>query len=229
MTRYSLATYLPVFMAFIAEWETSPPFLREALNAEPAMILKSENASLTPDDGMVFLFWASEGDFEAFERALDADPTVRSFTVLTTFRDRRLYQTIREGVLEEYGLTALLEHDIQFMESTLSHTGAIVRVRCPSRASLAALKYDIEALYGSFVLRNVFVETESGLVSTPLTVKQHEAICLALERGYFEVPRSASLSELARELDISNTAASQRIRRGNRTLVEDACRPYMTL
>ena len=47
-----------------------------------------------------------------------------------------------------------------------------------------------------------------------LTDLQRETLAAALERGYFAVPRAATLQDLAREFDVSDTAISQRIRRG---------------
>ncbi|MUV89266.1 hypothetical protein GJ629_04600 [Halapricum sp. CBA1109] len=43
---------------------------------------------------------------------------------------------------------------------------------------------------------------------------------LAVRRGYFTIPREVTLSELAAELDLSSQAASERLRRGIRTLVQ---------
>ena len=53
-----------------------------------------------------------------------------------------------------------------------------------------------------------------------LTDKQHEVIATALEMGYFEIPRDCTLQDLASELDISHQAASERLRRGMKTIVE---------
>ncbi len=50
----------------------------------------------------------------------------------------------------------------------------------------------------------------AGNLSDP----QREAIYAALRGGYFSVPRDVTLQELAERLNISDTAASQRIRRG---------------
>jgi len=58
-----------------------------------------------------------------------------------------------------------------------------------------------------------------------LTERQHEALGAALEAGYFAVPRSATLEEVAAGLGISDTAASQRIRRGTRNLLSAALEP----
>lgn len=44
----------------------------------------------------------------------------------------------------------------------------------------------------------------------------------ALEMGYFEVPRSAELTDVADELDLSPNAVSERIRRGEANLFRSA-------
>lgn len=54
-----------------------------------------------------------------------------------------------------------------------------------------------------------------------LTAGQREALTVALETGYFGVPRGATLQEVADTLDVSDTAASQRLRRGVERLLRE--------
>lgn len=51
-------------------------------------------------------------------------------------------------------------------------------------------------------------------ISTTLTQAQVEALQLALKAGYYDVPRRINLTEIAERIGVSDTAASQRIRRG---------------
>jgi len=51
----------------------------------------------------------------------------------------------------------------------------------------------------------------SQLTNAPVTDKQREAIRTAYELGYYETPRQADLGAVANELDISKSAASQRL------------------
>ena len=53
-----------------------------------------------------------------------------------------------------------------------------------------------------------------------LTETQREALVLAYERGYFNLPRETTLEKIADELDISQQAVGSRLRRGNRRLIE---------
>lgn len=53
-----------------------------------------------------------------------------------------------------------------------------------------------------------------------LTTLQRETLLEALDAGYFSVPRRTNLVELAAKLNVSDTAISQRLRRGMSTLIE---------
>ncbi|MFC5973193.1 helix-turn-helix domain-containing protein [Halomarina salina] len=55
-----------------------------------------------------------------------------------------------------------------------------------------------------------------------LTDRQHEALTLALSRGYFESPRQVTTEELAQEMDISQPSMSNLIRRAERQLLTSA-------
>ncbi|MFC7142999.1 helix-turn-helix domain-containing protein [Halosimplex aquaticum] len=58
-----------------------------------------------------------------------------------------------------------------------------------------------------------------------LTDEQFTTVKAALDRGYYKVPREATLEELANELDVSHQALSERLRRGHRTLIENVIGP----
>jgi predicted DNA binding protein len=54
-----------------------------------------------------------------------------------------------------------------------------------------------------------------------LTSAQFDALTRAFEQDYFEVPREATLEDLATDLDISHQALSERLRRAHRTVILD--------
>jgi predicted DNA binding protein len=58
-----------------------------------------------------------------------------------------------------------------------------------------------------------------------LTDAQRDILLLALEAGYFEEPREASLEDLAAELDISRQAVGTRLRRAYANLIEHSLVP----
>lgn len=62
-------------------------------------------------------------------------------------------------------------------------------------------------------------DTEDESPEYGLTDRQHEALTLAISRGYYESPRQVSTAELAEELDISQPSMSNLLRRGERQLL----------
>ncbi|MFB6070660.1 MAG: helix-turn-helix domain-containing protein [Halanaeroarchaeum sp.] len=53
-----------------------------------------------------------------------------------------------------------------------------------------------------------------------LTDRQTEVLALALERGFFDVPRTATVSEIGDALDVSKSTASDVLRRAQRNLTQ---------
>lgn len=51
-------------------------------------------------------------------------------------------------------------------------------------------------------------------VRSSLSAEQREAVSMAYRQGYFEVPRNCTIQHLADEVGISDSAFSQRLRRG---------------
>ncbi|MFC4406027.1 helix-turn-helix domain-containing protein [Haloarchaeobius iranensis] len=73
---------------------------------------------------------------------------------------------------------------------------------------------------GEFTLRRLTRDGEPEPPGDGLTDPQREALRTAYEMGYFDVPRGASLDNVAAELGIGASAASERLRRAQTHLVE---------
>lgn len=71
----------------------------------------------------------------------------------------------------------------------------------------------------AYDLRSV-VETERA--GSVVTDRQREVLEAALRAGYFEVPRACTLDELATELEIDKSTASEILRRGERRILTTA-------
>jgi hypothetical protein len=54
-----------------------------------------------------------------------------------------------------------------------------------------------------------------------LTDRQYEALRIAYERGYFEIPRQVTLEGIATELDITASSVTERLRRAQTQLIEE--------
>jgi hypothetical protein len=72
-----------------------------------------------------------------------------------------------------------------------------------------------------FRLHRLTRDGESEPSGDGLTDRQHEALRIAYELGYFDIPRRASLDDIAAELDISASSVSERLRRAQTQLIEE--------
>jgi predicted DNA binding protein len=72
-----------------------------------------------------------------------------------------------------------------------------------------------------FRLHRLTQDGESEPPGDGLTDRQHEALRIAYELGHFDIPRQASLEDVAAELDISPSSVSERLRRAQTQLIEE--------
>lgn len=208
-------------MSLIAEYKTNLTQLLDALRAVPEMSVEHDEIYFTATGDVKWIFWASGGNQSAFQAALADDPSVESARVITEIPDRRLYSTTLTGGPEDYTLRVFTELDIQILDATHNHEQTVVRVRCPSREAFSTLKEAIEETYGTFETRRLYPEEPPNSKGHSVTQPQREALLLAFEAGYFRVPRDTTLEWIADELDISDNAASSRLRRGTAALIQE--------
>lgn len=212
----------------IVEFETDVPLLRHARRRAPdaTLTFEAERArTATGDDEPIhLLFWASGGDLDAFEAALDGDPTVTRVRRLADPGGRRLYRV----VYTDAGLASTTYPLWVDLDATVLHAEATgdrisVRMRFPDRGDVTTFRAWFDERGLPFTVTGFYAEDRVGEADggVGLSEKQREAIRLAWERGYFDIPRGVDLVEVAAELGISDSAASQRMRRGIQSLIED--------
>lgn len=75
---------------------------------------------------------------------------------------------------------------------------------------------------GGFRLHRLTQEGDSEPPWDGLTDRQREALRTAYELGYFDIPRKASLEDVATQLNISASSVSERLRRAQTGLIEES-------
>lgn len=199
----------------IAELRLDSRILRTALASASDAVLTYEQCHRSPDDVRLYA-WVETDDFGAFAEALAADDTVANPAVLAVDAGRRLYRV----EFTEAGRTASLspvrgELDIVVLDARATAEGWTVRLFTPDNESLSAFTAACDERDLSFTVETLQqAPPRPGRTSAELTEPQREALEIALEEGYFEVPRRAELRDVAGELGISAQAASERLRRG---------------
>lgn len=84
---------------------------------------------------------------------------------------------------------------------------------------LRALVEDMPEWADADVERVGEFDRRRGRVAGELTARQREAVAAAVERGYYDVPRSATLDDVAADLDCSPGTASVLLRRAERAVM----------
>jgi predicted DNA binding protein len=213
-------------MSVNAEVSLSSPRLNlyEATTAVPDVTVDVESVDVGGDGEVKTMAWAVGGDLDAFDEALRDDPTTTDVTLLDDLPDRRLYSYRNSEGSELQLYTDWLELGAAQLHVECVDGSWFQRVRFPDRDALADFEARCQREDVEFSLQRIYGESGSG-ESGPLTDAQREALKLALDAGYLDVPRSATLTDVADELGVSEQSASERLRRAARNLAVDALSP----
>ena len=175
-------------------------------------------AGTDPTSGK-FFYHIESSDFRRFEEGLRNDHTVGDFErVSETGDDRAIYsfeytdeaKILSPVISAANGVILDMEND---------GSAWTLAVWMPDRTDLAHLWDYAQGNDVDIDLLRVNEYAGIGTTDAGLTDSQREALLVAFERGYFEEPRDATLSDVAAELDISQPAASGLVRRGIKRLI----------
>jgi hypothetical protein len=204
----------------IVEFDIDSDALSQVLERAPGTSLVIDHLDASRSIPLRALFWAT-GDDEVFEATLAEQPTITAFERLARENDASLYRVqYAEEVPEVEAHRASVALDGVVVHAENDGGGWFVRMRFPDREAVAAFCERCWEVGFDLRIRAVYDRREG----TPeqrfgLTTAQYETLLTALRDGYFSIPRGSSLGEIADELDVSSQAASERLRRGMKTLV----------
>lgn len=206
----------------VVEFRLESPVLRETLSRTPGVRVEWERSNTGDGEQVHLLFWAEADEFDAFEAALEDDPSVAVPTMLVEVGDRRLYRTeLRGEALDRTVYPVLVEVGAVIRAVTVTECGWECRIAFPDRTAVDRLFDHCDEHGVDTTVHRLYQERGEGSESSfGLTDSQREILTAAVELGYLDVPRCVDLKELGEHLGISDTAASQRFRRGVKALVE---------
>lgn len=216
-------------MGLVAEFEIHCPALPLAgvAAAVPEAAIEVEiqyNHGRRP----IFIAHVTHDDPAPVEAAFDSAAFVAEYALVGRAGETCRYQIRPAFSLEETLGDALDDlDDLRALATTEAH---IERIRVtPSGwvqsgwfASRAAFD-DFRAFWqanAGFTLRRLTRDGDPEPPGEGLTDRQQEALRTAYEMGYFEIPRTASLDDVAAELDISASSLSERLRRAQTHVIE---------
>lgn len=169
------------------------------------------------DSAMPFVSVVTD-DFDAFEAAMEEDSTVESFSALNGEREKRFYRMEWTAAVERV-LELLLGNGGVLTQASSWGESWRLTVLCSDREVLSRTYEGCEENGLSLGIDSIRGLDDGENARFGLTEAQHTTLLKAKKHGYYDVPRDATLSELATILGISHQALSERLRRGHGNLV----------
>jgi len=194
--------------------------LARSLRKNPASTVEICRVVANTGDNAMPLLWGSAPEPERLHESLEEDPTVRNVRVVSEFDGEYLFEVewlSRVNLLFD----VFLSEDESALLDAYGRAGEWgFRLVFPHHQSIRSVREECEQLGLSLDVDRVFPLSESFTHDQfQLTQKQYEAVMAAYEQGYYDVPRKINLKELARHLDLSHQALSERLRRGHESLI----------
>lgn len=163
------------------------------------------------------LVWVEGSEPDAVESALRSHPQVKGVEVLTTTETESLFEVhwspAADGLAE-----ALLNTGATVLDARGTADNWDFRLRFSAHEDLSSLNVALTEKGIPVTLRRIYHPPLEEI--SPMSPVQRETLLAAYRQGYFQIPRRINQSDLADELEISDSALSQRIRRAVSKLIE---------
>lgn len=192
--------------------------LEQALSTVPEMTIEADHlASHSPREVFPFL-WAAGSDFDRIRDVLADDPSVTEVSIADETEDEALYRMVWGesfcGLVHD-----MVDHHAAILDASAQADEWKLRLRFSTEEMVSSFQSHFHEQGHQFEVLQLYHPTEPRQRAFGLTAEQHEALIVAVEEGYFSVPRTASTADVSEALGISANAASERIRRGTEQLV----------
>ncbi|RQG89973.1 bacterio-opsin activator [Natrarchaeobius halalkaliphilus] len=189
------------------------------LEADPETTLTVETTVPTSTGAVPYL-WISAPQPDCVVGAIDAASTVESVSIVDRMNGHVLVSI--DWIDRINGVLRAIERGDAIVTSAVgTHEGWSFRLRFPAYEELSTFYTDCADRGISIELVQLH-ETVSPDCDGRfgLTAAQRELVIAAYESGYFDVPRETTLVELGDRFGISDSAVSQRLRRGLAALID---------
>lgn len=210
-------------MASVAEFAIpAEAFPLGRLFAEfPDVALELERVVPT-NDALIPYVWvrgASPTEEERIETAASSHTDVKAITLVDEVDGEYLLRVVwipeHEGVLR-----AITETDVTLISGTGFGDTWTIEVRSDTQEGISTFQQycrDHDILAELTALHSLAARRSGAEFN--LTDAQREALRLAYDRGYYQIPRESSLDELAAELGITGQSFGSRLQRGTHRLI----------
>lgn len=166
-------------------------------------------------------FSVTEEVRESFEQSVQSHPSVENVVEVSRHDGERLY-SLNWDVARDVFFQGIMEERGQLLNATGTATEWEFELRFPSHEALGEFHEYCSNAHISLEVGRVYNPVRPGTGAWyGLTPAQRETLILAVEGGYYSIPRKMSTQNLADDLDISDQAVTERLRRAIETLVKN--------
>ena len=209
-------------MSIVTEYVLDLPSYVAVLEDIPEMRLVVEQMAACDPETVLVTFWAEGKQFETLEAGLDRANAITAIDEMSEQVDgQKLYQVWLSASATAY--QEWVSRGGVLLDCTISHEGLWMRMRFPDREALIdyrrVARDKRECSFRLTELQSTDIRPESDRVG--MTSLQQEVLAMAVEEGYFDIPREITMAEIASHFEISDQAASERLRRGLSTTVSN--------
>lgn len=198
------------------------PIFKETLDRVPDTEIQWVR-NVTTDGRTEILVWVDTDSFDAFEAAAAADPTIEQLVTSIGVDGMYLCQvTLAEAGREADLYSILVESGSIVQEATVTAEGWQCHFGFSGNTALTEFFEACRTRDLGYDIHRIYEPSDGQALEEGLSVQQREALLTAQDIGYFEIPREASLERLGDSLGISDTAASERVRRGMKNLIDQS-------
>ncbi|WP_229112522.1 helix-turn-helix domain-containing protein [Halapricum desulfuricans] len=171
--------------------------------------------------------WVNVPERAAFEEAMQRHAVAESFEFLERENDELLYRVDWKAESDPF-LQCLEAVDAAVLQARGAGKRWRFHLRFDENRDVSRFQRHCSEHGVSMSVKRILSDSAGEHVDELLSPCQRRTVALALERGYFDVPRRTTLSELADELGISDQAVSARLRRATRRLGHQALSEELT-
>ncbi|UPM42371.1 helix-turn-helix domain-containing protein [Halocatena salina] len=220
-------------MGLIAEYQITYQQLplTDVATAVPGMTIELTVGQPNQAGPPPFVVRATGGAFEELERAFEASAFVRSYSLIARGQTTRAYQLLPAASMEEQlgttvsqpaQLRALSDNESIVERIAVTPEGWVQQRWFADRTAFREYCAFWRENAAAFSVHRLTESTLEEDRNEPprMTDRQREALHTAYEMGYFEIPRTATLTEVATALGISASSLSERLRRAQTRLIE---------
>ncbi|GAB6877835.1 hypothetical protein JCM17823_01090 [Halorubrum gandharaense] len=164
-------------------------------------------------------FWVIGEGVDEFEAVLKEDPALLGFTVIDELDGRHLYRAEWETGVDTF-VQAVVTHDVVLQEASGDADAWAFKLRFLDASQLSSFHAECRERGVDLEVNRLYNPIDPAAVRTgDLTDEQRTLIEHLYDEGYFEIPRRTTLVDVAEELDLSDQAVNERLRRGLSTLI----------